>query len=100
MALSQTADLLNYFMDYRMPTYLEGPGKIRELGEFLKQKNINDVLVVTDSGMVRRGQLQPLLDGFEAAGIRCTLQTFDHPDLSSDDVELGYQIYKAKTSED
>ena len=84
----------NYFMGYRMPTYLEGPGKIRELGAFLKKKNINDVLVVTGSGMLRRGQVQPLLDGFAAAGIRYTVQAFDHPDPSSDDVELGYKTYK------
>ena len=55
----------NYFMGYRMPKYLEGPGKIKELGAFLKEKGINDVLVVTGSGMVRRGQVQPMLDGFE-----------------------------------
>ena len=84
----------NYFMGYRMPTYLEGPGKTRELGAFLKEKNINDVLVVTGTGMVRRGQVQPLLDGFESAGIRYTLQAFDHPDPSSDDVELGFKTYK------
>ena len=84
----------NYFMGYRMPTYLEGPGKIRELGAFLKEKNINDVLVVTGTGMVRRGQVQPLLDGFESAGIRYASQAFDHPDPSSDDVELGFKTYK------
>ena len=84
----------NYFMGYRMPTYLEGPGKIRELGAFLKEKNINDVLVVTGTGMVRRGQVQPLLDGFESAGIRYALQAFGQPDPSSDDVELGFKTYK------
>ena len=84
----------NYFMGYRMPHYLEGPGKIRELGAFLKEKKINDVLVVTGSGMVRRGQVQPLLDGMEEAGIRYTLATFDHPDPSSDDVEAGFKIYR------
>ena len=62
--------------------------------QFLKEKNINDVLVVTGTGMVRRGQVQPLLDGFESAGIRYTLQAFDHPDPSSDDVELGFKTYK------
>ena len=46
----------NYFMGYRMPEYLEGPGKIRELGAFLKEKGINDILVVTGSGMVRRSR--------------------------------------------
>lgn len=44
----------NYFMDYRMSKYLEGPGKIKELGAFLKEKGINDVLAVTGSGMVRQ----------------------------------------------
>ena len=84
----------NYFMGYRIPQYLEGPGKIKELGAFLKEKGINDVLVVTGSGMVRRGQVQPMLDGFEANGIRYTLQTFQTTDPTSDDVELGYKTYK------
>ena len=84
----------NYFMGYRMPKYLEGPGKIKELGAFLKEKGINDVLVVTGAGMVRRGQVQPMLDGFEANGIRYTLQTYTTTDPTSDDVELGYKTYK------
>ena len=86
--------LCNYFMGYRMPKYLEGPGKIRELGAFLKEQGINDVLVVTGSGMVRRGQVQPMLDGFGASGIRYTLQTYSTTDPTSDDVELGYKTYK------
>ncbi len=86
----------NYFMGYRMPKYLEGPGKIKELGAFLKEKGINDVLVVTGSGMVRRGQVQPMLDGFAANGIRYTLQTYDTTDPTSDDVEAGYKTYKEK----
>ena len=84
----------NYFMGYRMPAYLEGPGKTRELGAFLKERNLNDVLVVTGSGMVRRGQVQPLLDGFDENGIRYTLQTYDTTDPTSDDVEAGYKAYK------
>ncbi|MBQ3504479.1 MAG: iron-containing alcohol dehydrogenase [Oscillospiraceae bacterium] len=84
----------NYFMGYRMPQYLEGPGKIKELGAFLKQKGINDVLVVTGSGMVRRGQVQPMLDGFAENGIRYTLQTYSTTDPTSDDVEAGYKTYR------
>ena len=84
----------NYFMGYRMPEYLEGPGKIKELGAFLKEKGINDVLVVTGSGMVRRGQVQPMLDGFALSGIRYALQTYSTTDPTSDDVEAGYKTYK------
>ena len=84
----------NYFMGYRMPHYLEGAGKIRELGAFLQEKGINDVLVVTGQGMIARGQVQPMLDGFDANGIRYTLQTYDTTDPTSDDVELGYKTYQ------
>ena len=84
----------NYSMGYRMPKYLEGPGKIKELGAFLQEKGINDVLVVTGAGMVRRGQVQPMLDGFEQCGIRYTLQTYTNTDPTTDDVEAGYKAYK------
>ena len=84
----------NYFMGYRMPKYMEGPGKIKELGAFLNEKGLNDCLVVTGSGMMRRGMVQPMLDGMDAAGIRYTVQCFDHPDPSSDDVEAGFRAYK------
>ncbi len=84
----------NYFMGYRMPTYWEGPGKIRELGFILKEKGINDILVVTGSGMLRRGQVQPMLAGFDANAIRYVVQAYDHPDPTSDDVELGFRTYK------
>ena len=84
----------NYFMGYRMPQYLEGPGKVKALGAFLQEKKINDVLVVTGAGMVRRGQVQPMLDGFDSCGIRYTLQAYTATDPTSDDVEMGYQTYK------
>ncbi len=84
----------NYFLGYRMPQCLEGPGKIRELGSFLAEKGIQDILVVTGSGMVRRGQVQPMLDGFDANGIRYFVQAYDHSDPTSQDVELGYKAYR------
>lgn len=84
----------NYFLGYRMPEYMEGAGKIRELGGFLREKDINDVLVITGSGMMRRGTVQPMLDGFDETGIRYTVQCFDHSDPTSDDVETGFKAYQ------
>ena len=84
----------NYFMGYRMPKYLKGPGKIQDLGAFLRDRNLNDVLVVTGAGMVRRGQVKPMLDGFEANDIRYTLLTYSTTDPTSEDVEHGYEVYK------
>ncbi len=84
----------NCCMGYRMPEYLEGPGKIRELGTFLREKKINDVLVVTGTGMVRRGQVQPMLEGFQQTGIRYHVIAFEHPDPTSLDVEQGFRAYR------
>lgn len=86
----------NYGMGYRMPEYLEGSGKIRELGNFLREKKINDVLVVTGTGMVRRGQVQPMLEGFQQAGIRYHVIAFEHPDPTSLDVEQGFAAYRER----
>lgn len=85
----------HYFMGYRMPEYREGPGMIREMGSFLREKNLNDILVVTGSGMMGRGMVQPMLDSMAEAGIRYTVQCFDHPDPTTEDVELGYKAYVA-----
>ena len=84
----------NYFMGYRMPQCLEGPGGVAQLGTFLAEKHLNDVLVVTGSGMVRRGQVQPMLEGFENSGIRYTLQTYDTTDPTSQDVETGFETFR------
>lgn len=84
----------SYFMGYRMPQCMEGPGTLRALGGFLKEKDLNDILVVTSDGMLRRAMAQPMLEDFSRNGIRYTLQTFDHPDPTSEDVERGYQAFR------
>lgn len=84
----------SYFMGYRMPQCLEGTRGLRTLGAFLKEKSCNDLLVVTSAGMVRRGMVQPMLEGFDQAGIRYTLLPFDKPDPTSEDVERGYRVFR------
>lgn len=86
--------IANYLLSYRMPEYIEGAGKVKKLGAFLKEKGINDVLLVTGAGMVRRGQIEPILQSFEENGIRYTLQTYTNTDPTTLDVELGYKTYK------
>ncbi|MBR5125935.1 MAG: iron-containing alcohol dehydrogenase [Oscillospiraceae bacterium] len=84
----------NYFLGYHTPEYLEGAGTVRTLGAFLKEKGINDVLVVTGQGMIARGQVQPMLDSFTEYGIRYTIAAFDRSDPDSADVERGYGLFR------
>lgn len=83
----------NYFMGYRMPNYLEGPGSVERLPQLLKDKKINDVLVVTGASLLRRGMLDPMLKAMDKEKIRYTVLDLVEPDPTSDDVEAGYKVY-------
>ena len=59
----------NYFLGYRMPEYIDGPGSIKHLDEFMKAKGAKKVLVVTDPGLVKLGLHEGMLEGFRESGI-------------------------------
>lgn len=84
----------NHFLPYRTPEILEGPGRVRQLGAFLKAKGVNDIFVVTGAGMLQRGTVQPMLTGFDENNIRYVIQCYSHPDPTSDDVEAGFSVYR------
>ena len=84
----------NYFMGYRMPKYIEGPGKVRQMGAFLKEKGINDVLVVTDRGLMKLGLPNAMLESCEKAGVRYTCFSDLGPNPTSVDVENGFALYR------
>ena len=84
----------NYFMGYRMPNYVEGPGKITELGTFLKEKKIDDVLIVTDRGLMKLGLLSGMLDALTQAGVQYACFSDLGPNPTSEDVENGFRMYR------
>ncbi len=86
----------NCFLGYRTPELIQGPGCLGTLGAILKEKNINDILLVTGEGMLRRGTAQPLLDSMEAQGIRFAVAAYSKPDPTDADVEWGYELYRQK----
>ncbi len=84
----------HYFMGYRMPEYIDGPGSIGKMPEFLKAKKANNVLVVTDNGLVKLGLPNGMLKAMEDAGIKYTVFSDIQPNPTSDDVENGFKVYK------
>jgi len=84
----------NYTIPYRMPEYISGPGTVKQLPQFLREKNCDDVLVVTDKVLLKLGLLQPMLDALDAEGIRYVLFSDVGPNPTTDDVEKGYKVYR------
>jgi hypothetical protein len=60
-SFQNTMKAANYFMGYRMPEYLEGPGSILRLASLIKEKGTGKILVVTDANLMKMGLLDPML---------------------------------------
>ena len=86
--------IANYFLGYRMPEYQEGPGKVRELGAFLNELGINDVMVVTDGILMKLGLPDAMLDSLTQAGVRYTYFCELGSNPTMDDVERGFALYR------
>lgn len=85
--------VVSYFLGYRMPEYIDGPGSIKHLDEFMKDKGAKKVLVVTDPGLVKLGLHKGMLEGFEESGIEYVIYGEVSPNPTSDNVEAGYKMY-------
>ncbi|MBE6997790.1 MAG: iron-containing alcohol dehydrogenase [Ruminococcaceae bacterium] len=86
----------NYFLGYRMPEYIEGPGSIARLPEFMREKGAEKVLVVTDDNLRRLGLLDKMLESLTAAGFDYTIFSAIAVNPTSDDVEAGYAVYRSE----
>ena len=86
--------IADYAVPYRLPEYRSGPGSILKLPEFMKEKNVNDVLIVTDRGLMQLGLPVPMMEALEKAGIRYACFTDLGSNPTIDDVEKGFVIYQ------
>lgn len=84
----------NYFMGYRMPEYIEGPGSIQRLPEFMKEKGAEKVLVVTDNNLMKLGLLDKMLKSLEDAGFAYCIFSDIAVNPTSDDVEAGFKVWR------
>ena len=86
----------NYFLGYRMPEYVEGPGAIARLPEFMKKNGASDeenVLVVTDANLMKLGLLDKMLASLTEAGFEYVVFSDIAVNPTSANVEDGYKLY-------
>lgn len=85
--------LANYFLGYRMPEYISGPGSIEKLPGLMKAKGANNALVVTDSNLVKLGIMDPMLKALEEAGLNYVVFSDLAVNPTTKNVEEGYKVY-------
>ncbi len=83
-----------YFMPWRKPQLLKGPGSIDKLPELIKEQRINRVLIVTDSVLSTLGLTDSLVSGLSRLRIEAIVydKTVQNPTI--DNIEEAFALYK------
>ena len=81
------------FMDWSEPTLLEGEGAILKLPAFIKEKEINRVLVVTDKGLMGLHLLDPLFEELKKQQIEYFVYDEVKPNPTINNIEDCKDVY-------
>ncbi len=82
-----------YAFDWSEPEILEGPGAIKQLPDFIKSKGLQNVLVVTDKGLMGLHILDGLFAKLEEVGINFVVYDGTQPNPTIDNIEDALQLY-------
>ncbi len=75
------------------PELLKGAGAIKDLPALVKSKGINNVLVVTDKGLMSLHILDSLFENLDKQNIKYTVYDGVQPNPSIENIEEGRRIY-------
>ena len=84
----------NYFLPFRIPETLRGPGCVKQLPEELRKKGVRRALLVTDKGLMKLGLPRGLMEALEASGVPYTLFCEIQPNPTDEDVEAGFRVFR------
>lgn len=83
-----------YVIPWGMPETLEGPGAIRKLPAWIREKGFDNVLVVTDKGLISLGMLDSLFEEMDKAGVKYTVYDGVQPNPTDINVGDGLQLFR------
>ena len=85
------------FLDWSEPEIIKGAGSVRQLPAHIKQKGIDNVLVVTDKGLMSLNLLAPLFEELEKASIKYTVYDSVQPNPTINNIEDARELYLANS---
>ena len=81
-------------MDWSEPHLLEGEGAVLRLPEFIKEKGVKKVLVVTDKGLMGLHLLDPMFEKLDAVGIDYVVFDGVQPNPTIPNIEDCKKVYE------
>ena len=82
------------FLDWTPPEVLKGPGAVKKLPALIKEQGLDNVLVVTDKGLMGLHLLDSLFEGLEAEGISYTVYDGVQPNPTIYNVADALKLYR------
>lgn len=86
--------LASYFVPWRKPKLIYGENSINQLPKLIKSKGVNNVLVVTDKGIVSIGLIEGLLKSLRDEGVDFFVYDKTVPNPTIDNIEEALLEYK------
>ena len=87
------------FLDWTPPKLIKGAGAIKELPALIKSEGVNNVLVVTDKGLMSLHLLDSLFEGLEKEGVKYSVFDGVQPNPTIYNIEDALKIYKENNCE-
>ena len=87
--------LVSPFLPWRKPELLEGEGSLKMLPTLIKNKEINQVLIVTDKGITSLGLMDKLLEDLGANGIHYVVYDKTVPNPTIANIEEALEMYNS-----
>lgn len=84
-----------YLIPWGMAETLEGAGAVRKLPSWIREKGFDNVLVVTDKGLLGLGLLDGLFEEMDSAGVKYTVYDGVQPNPTDINVREGFELFKA-----
>lgn len=85
------------FLDWSEPELIKGAGAVKQLPAHIKQKGIDNVLVVTDKGLMSLNLLAPLFEELDKANIKYTVFDNVQPNPTINNIEDARELYIANS---
>lgn len=93
-AYQKTMKFAVNFLDWTPPKVIKGAGCIKELPALIKSQGVNNVLVVTDKGLMGLHLLDGLFEGLEKEGVKYSVFDGVQPNPTIYNIEDALKVYK------
>ncbi|MBQ8784027.1 MAG: iron-containing alcohol dehydrogenase [Clostridia bacterium] len=81
------------FLNWDEPYLLKGEGAVKKLPALVKSKGIDNVLIVTDKGLMGLGLLNGMLEEMDKSGVKYVIYDGVQPNPTIDNIEEARRIY-------